>query len=225
MKFRLFLSALPGFATLFLVSSANAADLTTEFDARHKVCLERIAEDADLAFEEAMIWRSEGGGRRAKHCEAMALFAVGHKEEAAFRLDKLAKAPDGGTKDMRADFYAEAANFWLLAGEKNQAYKSASDGLELKSDHTDLRIARARAYALMERYDWAEADLSNALVYAPNEPRALRSRADARRKQGKLDEAKADIERALIADPNSVETALVRGEIIEEIRVKNLNGE
>jgi len=77
----------------------------------------------------------------------------------------------------------------------------------------------------MERYDWAEADLSNALVYAPNEPRALRYRADARRKQGKLDEAKADIERALIADPNSVETALVRGEIIEEIRVKNLNGE
>jgi len=117
MKFRLFLSALPGFATLFLVSSANAADLTTEFDARHKVCLERIAEDADLAFEEAMIWRSEGGGRRAKHCEAMALFAVGHKEEAAFRLDKLAKAPDGGTKDMRADFFSTPklliSGFWL----------------------------------------------------------------------------------------------------------------
>ena len=30
-----------------------------------------------------MIWQDEGGGRRAKHCVAMSLFALGHEVEAA----------------------------------------------------------------------------------------------------------------------------------------------
>ena len=167
-----------------------AADLTAEFDARHKTCLERIAKDNDQALEEAMIWQDEGGGRRAKHCVAMALYALGHEAEAAHRLDKLAKASDGGTPVMRADFYTEAANFWLAANEAKRAYKSASEGLAIKRDHLDLRIARARAYAALGRYDDAEVDLSSVLVFAPNHAAALRYRADAKLNQEKLGEAK-----------------------------------
>lgn len=202
-----------------IASSAYAEDLTAEFDAKHKACLERIAEDNALAFEEAMIWQDEGGGRRAKHCVAMALYALGHEDEAAFRLDNLAVASDGGTKKMRADFYAEAANFWLIAGEADRAYKSASDGLKLRKDHIDLRIARARAYAMLERYDYAETDLTSVLTFSPNNAAALRYRADARMKQGRLDEARIDIEAALRADPTQVETALLRGHINEAIRL------
>jgi len=153
-----------------IASSAYAADLTAEFDAKHKTCLERIAEDSDLAYEEAMIWQDEGGGRRAKHCVAMALYALGHEDEAARRLDSLAVAADGGNKKMRADFYAEAANFWLVDGQADRAYKSASEGLKLRKDHIDLRIARARAYAVLERYDFAETDLTSVLKFSPNNP-------------------------------------------------------
>ena len=202
-----------------IASSAYAADLTVEFDAKHKACLERIAEDNELAYEEAMIWQDEGGGRRAKHCVAMALYALGHEDEAAYRLDSLAMASDGGTKKMRADFYAEAANFWLVAGEADRAYKSASDGLKLRKDHIDLRIARARAYAMLERYDYAEIDLNSVLTFSPQNADALRYRADAKMKQGRLSEAKTDIERALRADPTKVETALLRGQINEAIRL------
>lgn len=198
--------------------SAKAADLTAQFDARHKSCLEMIATNADNAYEEAMIWRGEGGGRRARHCEAMALFALGQKEEAAYRLHTLAGSLEGGNKTMRTDYYAEAANFWLLAGEVKEAYNSATAGLELAEDDVDLRIARARAYALLGRYNHAEIDLSSALVFEPDHAAALRYRADARREQGKLSEAKADIDRSLMIDPTSVETALVRGEINEAIR-------
>ena len=212
------------FATPFinpvLGGTAFAADYTAEFDAKHKTCLEQIGVDADIAYEDAMIWRSEGGGRRARHCEAMALFAVGQKEEAAHRLDKLATAPDGGSDEMRMGYYAEAANFWLLSEMPDRAYASATAGLKLDETFVDLRIARARSYALLGRYADAETDLSNALVFERQHPDALRYRADARRKQGKFEEARADIEQALIADPTSVETALVRGEIIEAIRLK-----
>ena len=205
-----------------IASSAYGADLTVEFDAKHKTCLERIAEDSDLAYEEAMIWQDEGGGRRAKHCVAMALYALGHEDEAAKRLDALAIASDGGTKLMRADFYAEAANFWLVDGQADRAYKSASEGLKLRKDHVDLRIARARAYALLERYDYAETDLTSVLKFSPNNADALRYRADAKMKQGRLEEARTDIERALSVDPTKVETALLRGQIREAIRLEAL---
>jgi len=205
-----------------IASSAYAADLTEEFDAKHKACLERIAEDNELAYEEAMIWQDEGGGRRAKHCVAMALYALGHEDEAAARLDSLAIASDGGNKKMRADFYAEAANFWLVDGQADRAYKSASEGLKLRKDHIDLRIARARAYAMLERYDYAEIDLTSVLKFSPNNADALRYLADAKMKQGRLNEAKTDIERALRADPTKVETALLRGQINEAIRLEAL---
>ena len=218
---RSLLLSLPAFAICF-ASSSFAADLTEEFDAKHKECLERIAQDNQLAFEEAMIWQDEGGGRRAKHCVAMALYALGHEDEAANRLDSLAMASDGGAKLMRADFYAEAANFWLIDGQADRAYKSASDGLKLRKDHIDLRIARARAYAMLERYDFAETDLTSVLSFEPDHADALRYRADAKMKQGRLSEAKLDIERALRADPSKVETALLRGHINEAIRIEAL---
>ncbi|MEP3655411.1 MAG: hypothetical protein ABJO36_11000 [Litorimonas sp.] len=196
-----------------------AADLTSEFEARHKSCLESIADDAQEAFESAMQWRDEGGGRRAKHCVAMALFALGHEDEAAFRLDALAAGPDGGSKATRAKHYAEAANFWLTVKEADKAYASASAGLKLEFDHLDLRIARARAYALSGRYDYAETDLTSVLTLDPKRADALRYRADARFKLEKIEDAQADVEAALDLDPTSVETALLRGQIREAVRL------
>ena len=188
---RSLLGVLPLIAISF-AGLANAADLTASFDAKHKECLERIAIDSELAFEEAMIWQDDGGGRRAKHCVAMALFARGHEDE--------------------------AANFWLVAKKPDKAYQSATDGLALKADHLDLRISRARAYAMSGFYEYAEIDLNGVLSYDPKHAGALRYRADARLQQGRLSEAKTDIENSLAYDPTVVETALLRGQINEAIR-------
>lgn len=210
-----------GFLGLIALSSpltAYSEDLTSQFDQKHHDCLQRIAEDSELAFEEAMIWVDDGGGRRAKHCVAMALYARGHEAEAAHRLDNLAKASDGGTSEMRADFFSEAANFWLVAEKPDRAYKSATDGLTLKVNHIDLRIARARAYAMSGYYEYAETDLTSVLVFDPKHAAALRYRADTKFQQGRLNEAKIDIENSLAYDSASVETALLRGKINEAIR-------
>jgi len=208
---------------LCLISTPSLAeDLTKEFDARHKTCLEDIAVDAEDAYEKALQWRDQGGGRRAKHCVAMALFALGHEGEAAFRLDNLAAGADGGSTSTRVKHYAEAANFWLTANEAEKAYASASAGLKLEYDHLDLRIARARAYALSGRYDYAETDLTSVLSLKPTHADALRYRADARFKQDKINEAQKDIEAALNLDPTSVDTALLRGQIREAIRLSEV---
>jgi tetratricopeptide (TPR) repeat protein len=208
------------FLCAFSVTPALAADLTADFDTRHETCLESIAVDAEVAYEDALAWRGDGGGRRAKHCIAMALFALGQPDEAAFKLDALAGAPDGGDDSMRANFYSEAANFWLESEEPDRAYASATAGLKLAYDHLDLRVARARAYAATGRFDYAETDLTSVLTLDPTRADALRYRADAHLQQGALQSAKADIEAALTLDPTVVETALLRGQINEAIRLK-----
>lgn len=201
----------------------EASTLVNPFDEKHKTCLEDIAIDADLAYENAMIWQGDGGGRRARHCVAMALFALGHIEEAAFRLEKLAKAPDGGSPAMRAAYYAESGDLWLQAGNPHQSYQVVSDGLKIARSNVALRIIRARAYSAFGRWDYAEIDLSSALAFENDNPNALRYRADARLRQDKLLLAKSDIERAVKLDPENIDALVVRGKIIEAIRVKNQN--
>jgi len=204
--------------------AASASDRTQEFDEKHKTCLEQIAKDAEMAYEEAMIWRADGGGRRARHCEAMALFALGHKQEAAHRLDLLGGMVGQLSPKMRKNYYLEAANFWLMSNETNKAYDSATAGLKIDQEDSGLRIARARVYALLDRYQDAETDLSSALVYEPKNADALRYRADARRRLDKLAMAKIDIDKAMMLNPQSVETALIRGHIIEALRVRDNAG-
>ncbi len=191
-----------------------------DFDARHDACLTAIASDADVTYEDALIWKNDGGGRRARHCVAMALFALGHKQEAANRLEAMGAEIGSGTPQMRADRYTESADFWLASGDDMNAVRAAGSALDLSPKHLGARLTRARAYAQMERWDYAETDLTSALVYYPGNAQALRYRADARRRQGKLSAALADAEQSLRYDPKSVESALVRGEIREALRVK-----
>lgn len=207
-------------ASLFWASAASATEFSADFDLRHKECLQLIAKDADLAFEEAMIWRDDGGGRRARHCEAMALFALGHRAEAANRLQELAQSRQGGSPQMRADLYAESADLWLAAGELEQANLTATKGLEVAPEHAALRIARARSYAKSGRWDYAEIDLTSAIALNPNLAEAYRLRADTRRRLGELSQAKADIDTAIELDKSVVENYVVRGEILEAIRLK-----
>ncbi len=203
-------------------SAIKTATPANTFELRHKKCLQEIAKDPDQAYEDALAWQSQGGGRRARHCVAMALFALGHPGEAAFRLEKLAKAPDGGTPAMRADFYDEAAGMWLKADEPHKAYDAATAGLELVKSDTGLRVARAEAYGALGHWDYALIDMNSALAFHPNDAQALRERAKARFKLDKLAEAKADIEKSLKLDDSSVATALLRGRINEALRlVKN----
>lgn len=212
-----------GLASVVWGTIAGAADLSPQLDARHKACLERIAVDQDIAYEEAMIWRDQGGGRRARHCEAMALFALGHESEAAHRLDQLADSRDGGSKEMRLNFRAEAANFWLAAQEADKAFESATAGLDYDETNADLRVARARAHVMRVQLDEAEAELSLLLYQHPGHAEGLRYRADVRLRQTRLVAAKSDIEASLRADPTSVETALLRGHINEAVRLADID--
>lgn len=207
-----------------LADNAPSA-ISIELDGLHDDCLDLVAQDAELGYEHGLTWKGDGGGRRAHHCIAMALFALGHRDEAAYRLEILAGEAFVGPPQVRGDLYAQSADFWLAAGENSRAYEVASKGLDIAKDNIDLRLARARAYAQLERWDYAEIDLTSALAFHPGHESALRYRADARRRLGKFDEALRDIEQAMRINPVSVENALVRGQINEDMRLDALNSE
>ncbi len=196
-----------------------------DFDAQHESCLEKITDNPETAFEDAMIWQSQGGGRRARHCVATALFALGHEGEAALRLEKIAKAPDGGTPTMRAGFYAEAAEMWLAVPDARRALAATSAGLKIARSNLDLRIYRAQAYGALGRWDYSETDLISALAFHPGDPRALRIRAETYLQQGNLQKAKADIEASIAADGTNIDTFLLRGKINEAMRLKGNPGD
>ena len=196
-----------------------------DFDQLHEQCLEKINDDPETAFEDAMIWQSRGGGRRARHCAALALFAAGETRMAAAQLEQMGSEPRIGPAKMRVEFYAQAADFWLVGQDPTAAYRAANSGLDLAKSNTDLRIIRARAYAKLGRWDYAEIDLTSTLAYDPVNVQALIYRADARRRQGKLEDGLADAERALVLDELSVEAAVVRGDIREEMRLAKVQGE
>jgi len=82
-----------------------------------------------------------------------------------------------------------------------------------------LFIIRARSYFALERYQDAIMDLDSALINDPENADALRYRANVNLKQGNLNAAKKDINNSLQVNPNSIESALVRGQINESLRL------
>jgi Flp pilus assembly protein TadD len=85
----------------------------------------------------------------------------------------------------------------------------------------DMRIDRARAYAMEGDFRAAEEDLSAALDLRPNDPLALRLRATARMNQRAFQLAEADALQALTLATNEddrVDAALVLGHVRESIR-------
>jgi tetratricopeptide (TPR) repeat protein len=91
--------------------------------------------------------------------------------------------------------------------------------LKLVDGFVPLFIIRARSYFALERYQDAIMDLDSALINDPENADALRYRANVNLKQGNLNAAKKDINNSLQVNPNSIESALVRGQINESLRL------
>jgi len=197
---------------------ANADNGPSAFDLRHEACLDKITDNAEDAYETALTWQNEGGGWRAQHCIAMSLFGLGRTEMAAHRLERIARSPHGVTDAQKADYYYEATNFWLLAEDFEKAYAASSTGLELRAEHLDMLISRARASVGLKKLDQAEKDLNRVISLAPTRADAYRYRADIHRRNSDLDDALRDVEKSLALDETQVETAVLRGDIREAIR-------
>jgi regulator of sirC expression with transglutaminase-like and TPR domain len=173
-------------------------------------CLALLRTDAEDAQAFARRWDAEGGGEGARHCDALAMLALGDPARAAERLEALAlRSRAGGT--ARAAVFAQAAQAWLMAGQPNRAFGATTMALTLTPDDADLLVDRAVALGSLTRYREAIADLDRALAIAPDRAEALVFRAAAWRHLDRTENALRDIARALAISPDNPEALLERG--------------
>ena len=187
---------------------------------RYRICLAKAHSQPSEAYEDAIIWKNEGGAGPARHCLAMALLGLGAYAEGADKLEALAYAPDIGDESLRTQALVQSGEAWLQAHKPKEALRVLDRALERDPSNVPAHTKRARALMAMERPIEAHTDLDAAIRVQPADALALRLRAAVLLYEKDLLGAQKDIEAALAIEPDNVEALLVRGQIREARRLQ-----
>jgi tetratricopeptide (TPR) repeat protein len=185
--------------------------------AEAKTCIDLVRSDPARAVAAADDWRRKGGGLDAAQCGALALAALERWPEAAVAFE--ASALDAARlSDLRAaDYWVQAGNAWLAAGDAAKARKDFDAALAagtLPPKLTgEVHLDRARASAAAGDAAGARVDIDRALTLVPSDPFAWYLSAALARRQNELPRAKADIARALALAPDDPQLLLEAGNI------------
>jgi tetratricopeptide (TPR) repeat protein len=199
-----------------------SAALALPDDERYRACLDKIAADAAGAYEDAMIWRAQGGGWTAEHCAGLAQIAEGWSATGASRLRATAEGATSASDLSRAILFGQAGDGFMRARQFDEAAGAFARGLDFAPG--DAGLAKGLADAAYARRDLAGAVAAAdaALALNPGEPGALGVRAAARLELGEFDAAAADLDQALNSDPENVELLVLRGRLNEARRTSQI---
>lgn len=190
-----------------------------DFDTRLTWCKSQADEDAELGYEIAMMWTSQGGGRRAIDCAAYALAAGDNPGLGAQIMERMAGDISIGPPRMRAGYMTTSVDYWLRAARVEDAMRAADAALELSPDIPSTRIAKARALRANSDREGAEKQLSLGIGNNPDSSALYTERARVRLELNQYQTALMDAETALRLDDENIDAALVRGDIREAIRL------
>ena len=153
--------ALLGFLFIKPAWAQNATDPQSRERAHYGACMAKVETQPKAAFDDATAWEGLSGGHPARHCALAALVALGHYNEAAQGLEKLAKRvnADGAFKTK---LLVQAANAWVAANRSERARAVADAALGLSPNAMPALMVRARAQALSGAY-WEAAGRSTTL--------------------------------------------------------------
>lgn len=188
---------------------------------RHETCLSLIGQNAEVAYEEALAWRYQGGGWPSEHCVSLALIALGQAEAGAARLRAAAEGAVTATDASRAIMFGQAGDGFLLAEAPAEALSAFERGLDFAPN--DAGLARGVAEASLALGDPAGAqgaasEAASGATDAQTQADALRLRAEAYLALGELNAALEDVEAARTYAPENIDILLLRGRINEAIR-------
>ena len=202
---------------IFALQTAPAPAAPDKEPPRFTQCMDLATSDPAKGQEDAIRWRTEGGGALARQCLGVAYANGGKWAAAAGAFEDAAREAETG-KDWRApNYWAAAGNAWIAAGEPSKA-RAAIDaalaagtlgGLELGEAHLD----RSRAMVALGDLEAARSDIDKALTYAANDPMAWLLSATLARRTGDLGRAANDITEALTRSADDPSVQLEAGNI------------
>lgn len=167
--------------------------------------------------DDAIQWRTEGGGFLARQCLGVAYANQGKWQAAAGAFEDAAREAEIAKDPRAANFWASSGNAWIAAGQPGKG-RTAIDaalaagtlaGLELGEAHLD----RARAMVAAGDMDAARSDIDKALTYAANDPLGWLLSATLARRTGDLKRAAGDITEALRRAPDDPSVQLEAGNV------------
>ena len=189
-----------------------------ETRARYRACVDQVRASPEAGLQAASGWRIVGGGIYARQCMGLAYVALERWREAAEDYEQA--AGEVGAADARApDFWVQAGNAWLAAGEAARAIQAfdsalASDALTDQM-RGEVRLDRARALVSLGSLAAARADLDQALTLVADDPMAWYLSAALAHRQHEP-RAQADIDHALRLAPDNPDALLLAGTIAGE---------
>jgi tetratricopeptide (TPR) repeat protein len=185
----------------------------TEVDhqAEYGACLTLAEEAPAEAYRSGLEWFKAGGGLAARHCVAVALVGLGDHEAAATRFETLAHELAMDKTALRAEMLGHAGQAWLLAGRPVRASQVQSEAIALNPGDPALLIDRAVSLMTSQHYPAAIADLTKAVVLAPDFADAYLYRATAKRYLKDIGGAWVDISDSLTLAPGLPAALLERG--------------
>ena len=199
--------------TLLALAAAQAAAPVTSPEA----CIALAKSAPEKAIDAANAWRLSGGGLSARHCLGLAYAAAERWSPAATAFEQAAAEAETARDARRADFWAQAGNAWLAAGDPAKAKRALDSSLVAASASDELRgevhLDRARAAVALGDVVGARADIDQALKLVPADPYGWLLSSALALKEEKLARAQADIAKASQLAPNDPDVLLQAGTV------------
>lgn len=201
-------------AVSWSATAALAATGTEPPAQDYDTCVGLVESDAEAALSYARGWKEAVGPKAlaARHCEALALSALGRHNDAAIVMSEVALAMESAPARDHAAAFAQVADAWSLAGDETRARVAIDQALAL-DPNADYLMQRANIRALAKDWDGVRLDTGEVLAELPTAADALALRASAYRNLGVPNAALEDANRALEIAPHNLSALLERGRV------------
>lgn len=171
----------------------------------------------ERAIEAAGVWRLQGGGLPARHCLGLAYTALERWAAAADAFGQAASEAETAKDARRGDYWVQAGNAWLAAGDAVKARSAFDSALVAGISSPELRgevhLDRARAQVALGAPAAARTDIDLALKLVPGDPFAWVLSSALAIKQDDVARARADIAKATELAPDDPEVLLQAGNV------------
>lgn len=184
---------------------------------RMSECVALVRSNPHQAIDAANAWLDGHGGAPARECLGLAFVALEDWAAAGTAYESAAHEAEAAADVRRADFWVQAGNAWLAAGQPLRALQDFDGALAVPgladTKRAEAELDRARAQVALGHADIARQDIDQALRLAPTDGFAWYLSAALARRANDLTRAQADIGHAIALAPNDPDTILLAGTI------------
>ena len=180
-------------------------------------CAALVRSDAERALIVANEWLVRGGGIFARQCAGLAYVELGRWDAAASAFAQAAEQAETTVDPRRADFWVQAGNSWLAAGDALQARRAFDSALATALLAPQLRgevhLDRARAGVALDDLAGARVDLDKGLELVPQDPFGWYLSSALALKEKDLARAQDDIAEAVRLAPDDANLLVHAGNV------------